>query len=64
MWRVNRLSYEERMCTGRHRCAGVGDKRKHDTICTGTTAQASAQLETALCDEIAKACLCELFFND
>jgi hypothetical protein len=64
MWRVNRLSYEERMCTSRHRCAGVGDKRKHDIICIGAAAQASAQLETALCDDVAMACFRELVFND
>ena len=64
MWRVNRMPYEERMCTVRHRCARVGNKRKHDTICIGAEAQASAQLETALCDDLAKACFRELLFND
>ena len=64
MWRVNRMSYEERICTEKHRCTRVGGKRKHDTICIGAAAQASAQLETALCDDIAKVCIHELIFND
>ena len=64
MWRVNRMSYQELICTEKHKCVRVGDKRKHDTIYIGAAAQASAQLETELCDDIAKACLRELLFND
>jgi hypothetical protein len=64
MWPVNRMSYEERMCTGLHLCARAGDKRKHDTICIGPAAQASAHLESALCEDIARACRRELVFND
>ena len=64
MWRVNRMSYQELVCTEKHKCARVGDKRKHDTICIGAAAQASAQLETALCADIAKVCLRELLFNE
>ena len=39
------------------------DKRKHDSICIGAAAQASAQLEIKLCDDIAKACLREPLFD-
>ena len=64
MWRVSCLSYEEQICTDRHRCAGVGDKRKHETICTDTAAQAGAKLETALCDDITQTYFSELLFNE
>ena len=64
MWPVNRMSYQERMCTQLHPCTRVGDKRKHDTICIGAAAQASAHLESALCEDIARACRRELVFND
>ena len=57
------MSYQELMCTEKHKCARVGDKRKHDSICIGAAAQASAQLEIKLCDDIAKACLREPLFD-
>ena len=44
------------------RPGAFGDKRKHDLI--DTAAQTIAQLETALYDDIAKACPLELLFND
>ena len=64
MWRVNRMSYQELICTEKHKCARVGDKRKRGSICIGAVAQASAQLETKLRGDIAKACLRELLFNE
>ena len=64
MWRANRMTYEELICTQYRRRARVGDKRKSDIICVGLAAQANAQLETALCKSIAKACLSELLFYD
>ena len=64
MWRVDRMSYQELMCTENHKYMRIGDKPKHDTICIGATAQASAQPETRLCDDIAMACLSELIFNE
>ena len=47
-WRVNRMSYDERMCTQPRICAAAGDNHRHGTICQGTAAQSNAQLEIAI----------------
>ena len=58
------MSYEKLMCTENHKRRRVDDKQKHDTICVGAAAHAIAQLETALCVDIAEVCIHELVFNE